>query len=296
MQAFRVATTQLNVQNLALADNVQRHLDMIDKAVAAGCSLVCFPELSVTGHNGSDDVVRDAQSLEGKAVATITAKARAGGIFASFGMCERFRGTHYNTQVLVGPPGIVGIQRKVHASTDEFFHFRQGYEWFVYDIGFARVGTAICRDSDFFESWRVLALMGAEVVLLPHAVRKMNTPDGGLCFDGEGVDMPASAILAAQRTMIEPPNAKYHDIQARTNGVFAVFANQVGFDGRSSHVGSAYVIGPDGRFIAAAEPAVGDAMVVADLDPELMETVRKGHWFLLRTRRPETYGQLTAQV
>jgi len=117
--------------------------------------------------------------------------------------------------------------------------------------GLPGLAPAVCHDSDFFESWRILALMGAEVVLLPHACARWNTPDGGLSFDGEGVAMPASAIRAGQRQMIEPPNAKYHDIQARTNGVFAVFADQVGFDGRSTHVGSAYVIGPDGRLSAS---------------------------------------------
>lgn len=279
MKAFRVATTQVNVKNLMLADNIQRHVDLIERAVAAGCSLICFPELSTTGHNGSDDVVRDAQALDGKIVETIAAKARAGAIFVSFGMCELFRGTHYNTQVLVGPQGSVGVQRKVHASHDEFFHFRQAYEWFVYDIGIARVGTAICHDSDFFESWRILALMGAEVVLLPHAVRKMHTPDGGLSFDGEGVAMPASAILAAQREMIVPPSPKFHNVQARMNGVFAVFADHVGFDGRSTHVGSAYVIGPGGLFVAVAEPSLEDALVVAELEPGLLENVRRSPWY-----------------
>jgi predicted amidohydrolase len=294
MKAFRVATTQVNVKNLAVADNIDRHVALIDQAVAAGCSLVCFPELSTTGHNGSDDVVRDAQALDGAIVETLGAKTRARGVFVSFGMCERFRGTHYNTQVLVGPKGLVGIQRKVHASHDEFFHFRQAYEWFVYDLGFAIIGTAICHDSDFFESWRVLALLGAEVVLLPHAVRKMHDPDGGLSFDGEGVAMPESAILAAQRQMIEPPSPKFHDVQARMNGVFAVFADQVGFDGRSTHVGSAYVIGPNGLYLAVAEPSLEDTLVVSDLDPQVLESVRRSPWYPLRKRRPEAYGQLTA--
>jgi predicted amidohydrolase len=42
------------------------------------------------------------------------------------------------------------------------------------------VGTAICHDSDFFESWRILALKGAEVILLPHANRAMPAGGGGL--------------------------------------------------------------------------------------------------------------------
>jgi hypothetical protein len=81
-------------------------------------------------------------------------------------------------------------------------------------------------------------------------------PTGGLFFDGEGVCMPVSAILEARRQMIQPPSPILRDVQARTNGVFAVLANQVGFDSRSTHVGSAYVIGPIGQFLSAAEPSL----------------------------------------
>jgi predicted amidohydrolase len=110
MRPFRAANTQVNVKNLALTDNIQRRVDLIDWAVVPGSSLICFLELSLIGHNGSDDVIHDAQVLDGRTVETIGAKARANNMFVSFGRCERFRGTHYNTQVLVGPQEPVGVQ------------------------------------------------------------------------------------------------------------------------------------------------------------------------------------------
>ncbi|MSU73295.1 MAG: hypothetical protein EXS43_13320 [Opitutus sp.] len=49
------------------------------------------------------------------------------------------------------------MQRQVHASHDEFFRFRQGYEWHLFDLGFCKAGVTVCHDTDFFESWRMLA-------------------------------------------------------------------------------------------------------------------------------------------
>ena len=62
---------------------------------------------------------------------------------------------------------------------------------------------------------------------------------------------------------------------ARDNGVYAVFSDQVGFDGHSTHVGGAYVLAPDGAMIARTEPGVERALVVADLDPDLLGRVRE---------------------
>ena len=102
-------------------------------------------------------MTRFAEPHDGRIFRAIHEQARRCGIVVSYGFCELFRGTHYNTSALVGPEGLIGLQRKVHASYDEFFRFRQAYEWGVYDLGFCSVGTAICHDSDFFESWRILA-------------------------------------------------------------------------------------------------------------------------------------------
>ena len=296
MRPFRVAATQVDVRALDVERNLETHRRVIAETAAGGCDLVVFPELSVTGHNGSEEITRAAEPLDGSILAAVRAAAAEAGIAVSYGFAELDRGTHFNTSVLVGPEGLLGVQRKVHASLDEFLRFRQAYEWSVVDTPFARVGTAICHDSDFFETWRILALKGAEVVLLPHANRTMPAPDGGFTFDGRGREAGAGEVAGAQAQLLDPPagNPRLHDALARDNGVFAVFSDQVGFDGHSTHVGGAYVLGPDGSTLARTKPGFETAWVAADLDPELLRRVREGPSFPLRKRRPETYAELTA--
>lgn len=295
MERCRVAAVQLRSRQLDVAHNLEAHLRVIGEAADAGCEVVVFPELSVTGHNGSVDVIRAAEPVDGPIGVTIAARARECEVVVGYGLCEAFRGTHYNTYALVGPGGLLGVQRKVHASFDEFFRFRQAYEWSVVDLGPCRAGTAICHDSDFFESWRVLALRGAEVVLLPHARRKLFAADGTLRFDGAEREVEPGELLAAQRSFLEAPQhpPRLQDVLARDNGVYAVYADHVGFDGHSTHVGGAFVLAPDGSTIGSTTPGLETTWIAADLDPGLLERVRENPVFALRKRRPETYGELT---
>jgi predicted amidohydrolase len=290
-----VAAVQVRTRQLDVEHNLSVHLHVIGEAAEDGCDLVVFPELGVTGHNGSVEVIRRAEPLDGPIAAAIGARAAECGVVVGYGFCEAFRGTHYNSYALVGPAGPIGVQRKVHASFDEFFRFRQAYEWNVLDVGPCRVGTAICHDSDFFESWRILALRGAEVVLLPHARRKLFAPDGSLRFDGAEHEAGGEELLAAQRSFLEAPQhpPRLQDVLARDNGVYAVYADHVGFDGHSTHVGGAFVLAPDGSTVASTEPGPETAWVAADLDPGLLERVRENPVFPLRKRRPETYADLT---
>ncbi len=295
MEPFTVAATQVETRHLDVDHNLELHVRLIEETAAAGCHLVVFPEGSVTGSNGSEEVVRHAEPSDGRIYRTLQAEAARHRIVVSYGFCELYRGTHYNTSALVGPDGLLGLQRKVHASYDEFFRFRQAYEWDVADAGFCRVGTAICHDSVFFVSWRILALMGAEVILLPHANRTMPAGGGDLTFDGRGREEPEASVLGAQRELLDerPWPPRIHDFLARDNGVFAVFSDQVGFDGHSSHVGGAYVLAPDGSMLAKSEPSVDSGWISAELDPALLARARENPWFALKKRRPEAYGALT---
>lgn len=294
MERFIAAATQVAVKHLDIEHNLETHLEMIEATGRAGCQLVVFPELSVTGHNSSPDVVRDAEEANGRIYRTLQAQAQASNIIVGYGFAELARGTHYNAYVLVGPDGLIGIQRKIHASHDEFFRFRQAYEWNVFDLGFCKAGITICHDTDFFESWRVLALMGAEVILTPHSIRKMIDTAGEMIFEGGENDEPDHKMLAAQEMLFTAsPIVDLHKVMARSNGVFSVFSDQVGFDGHSSHVGGAYILNPEGKLIAKTEPAIGNVWTSAELDPQLSATIRRHAWFALKKRRPETYGELS---
>lgn len=297
MRRCTVAATQLDVRALDIAANLQLHLALIAEAAAAECDLIVFPELSVTGHNASPDVIRSAEPADGPIFREIHEQAMRCDIAVGYGFAELHRGTHYNSYAIVGPDGLIGLQRKVHASYDEFLRFRQAYEWNVFDLGFCRVGVAICHDSDFFETWRILALKGAELVLLPHANRIIFSADGKTIFDGSGREVPADEVVSCLRAELETGwGLRFHTVQARDNGVFAVFSDQVGFDGHSTHVGGAYILAADGATLARSDPTLNSSWIRAEIDPASLANIRAIPSFALRKRRPETYGELTARL
>ncbi|HUV38354.1 MAG TPA: carbon-nitrogen hydrolase family protein, partial [Planctomycetota bacterium] len=249
METFKVAAVQMNALVGDLEHNLEVHRRFTAEAAEAGCRLVLFPELGTTAHFGDVDALRSAEPATGGPVfSEMSRLAKQHDLVISYGFCEAAHGTYYNTQSLVGPDGFIGAQRKVHASWDEYFYFRMGQTLEVFDLGFAKVGTLICFDTSFFEAWRVLTLKGAEVLLLPHAARI-----------ARGEEVPPGKILDGMKS--DRRSEKRETVYAQDNAVFAVHANQVGYNGHSTHGGGAHVIGPDGSVIAKADASLDDLMI-----------------------------------
>jgi predicted amidohydrolase len=78
--------------------------------------------------------------------------------------------------------------------------------------------------------------------------------------------------------------------RAHDNGVFLLFSNGVGRDDDELRTGNAMIIDPYGRIVAET-PVADEAVVVAELDLDLVPTSTGQRW--LRGRRPELYGVLT---
>lgn len=290
MRTTRFAAVSMN----GYLGEPERVLSAIDgwaqRAAAEHAELALFPELVVHGHCTPNTWELAESVPNGPSVERLIQIARKHRLVLCVGMSEKERDIVYNTQVLVGPDGYIGKQRKLHMSRDETFLYKGGREINVFDVGPGKVGMVICYDNQFPEIARVLALRGADVILMPHAGRFK-------LWD----DTPESEAAARRYSH---NFLKKYALRARENACFALLTDQVGRAGyvnlwpsdsenQPHHAGAALIWGPDGELLASTqEEKIREEMIVATLDAKLMAQERSLANYMLRTRRPELFAEL----
>src|SRR6516225_6747366 len=290
MKTLRVAAVSMN----GFLGEAERVLNAVagwcERAAAEKADLVLFPELVVHGHCTPNTWELAEPVPGGPSVRRLEQLSRHYRLTLCAGLSEKERDIVYNTQVVVGPDGYLGKQRKLHLSRDEVFFYRGGRDLNVFDVGPCKVGIVICYDNQFPEVARVLALRGADVLCMPHAVRFK-------LWD----DTPESQ--AAARRYSHHFLEKYA-LRARENACFAVLTDQAGRAGyvdcwprdsenQPHHAGAALVWAPDGELIVSTqEERIQEEMIVATLDAGLLARERSLANYMLRTRRPELFGEL----
>ncbi len=275
------------------ARSLERMAEFCAQAAEAKADLVLFPELVVHGHCTPSTWELAEPVPDGPAVASLVKMAKQHRLIISAGLSEKESDVVFNAQVLVGPDGYIGKQRKIHMSRDEGFHYKGGREISAFDLGMCRVGTVICYDNQFPEVGRICALRGAEIILMPHAAREARWDDS------------AESQAAARRKMFEM-YATYA-MRAKENACFCVVTDQAGAAGtvpslpadhpnQPHHAGGAVIFDPLGRVVSHAQlETVRDEMIVADLDAQLIAAARSHPNFTLRTRRPELFAELARE-
>jgi predicted amidohydrolase len=261
-----------------------------ERAAAAKADLVLFPELVVHGHCTPNTWALAEPVPDGPSVRSLAGLARRHRLVLSVGLSEKERDIVYNAQVLVGPDGYIGKQRKLHLSRDEVNYYKGGRDILVFDVGRCKVGTVICYDNQFPEVARVLALRGADVILMPHAARFKpwrDTPE-----DEAAARRHSHAFVS------------HYALRARENSCVAVLTDQAGRAGtldtyppdhenQPHHAGVAMIWGPDGELLASTQrERVQEEMIVAALEPMLLARERSLANYMLRTRRPDLFGEL----
>jgi deaminated glutathione amidase len=173
--AVQLTSTPDRDRNLETADRLTR------AAAAAGASLVVLPEKwSVLG--APEDIVAGAEPLDGPALSWARATARELGIDLVAGsIAERVEGAERgrNTSVHVGPNGEVqAVYRKIHMFDVEVGGqvYRESANEEPGDeivlsatADGVELGLTVCYDLRFPELYRILAVRGARILLVPAA-------------------------------------------------------------------------------------------------------------------------------
>ena len=151
--------------------NLDRGLDMAAEGFSGGTNVVLLPELAVPGYTADPGVLAEsAQTLNGPAVKAWQRAAAAGGGYIVGGLCERDGSQLYDSAVMVSGDGLLTCYRKAHLFDGEKNIFAPGDVGFpVVSTGYGTFGICICYDLRFVEVLRILALQGAELVLVPSA-------------------------------------------------------------------------------------------------------------------------------
>jgi len=153
---------------------VDKNLDKIQvitsEASARGVNIVCFPELSVTGYiqesPGGIYKTEDAERI----VDRLVRMAREMRVVLLAGFIEIVsEGGPYITQAITGPDGLIGLYRKTHLAPNETGSYSPGQKIELYRSGNTTFGVQLCYEAHFPEISTTMALMGADILFIPHA-------------------------------------------------------------------------------------------------------------------------------
>ena len=236
--------------------DVRANLDKMRSIVAedgGGHDLLVFPESCLTGYFLQGAVAELAFSAE--EVAERLGAVPEGSPDLVLGFYERHRHEIHNSAVYFsasqGRYLPLHVHRKMFLPTyglfDEARFVEPGRALRAFDTPLGRMGMLICEDVWHSLTAAVLALDGAEVILVPSA-----SPARGFVA---GSDRPAS--IRRWDPILEGP--------AMEHGVFVLVSQLVGSEGGKLFAGGSVAIAPDGATLARA-PLFEEGVVTALLD------------------------------
>ncbi|CAG9184607.1 nitrilase family protein [Cupriavidus pampae] len=271
-----VASIQMAPRVGCKDENLARSLAMIEQAAARGARLVVLPELANSGYvfaSRAEAFALAEPVPDGPSTQAWIEAARRHDIHIVSGIAERDGERLYNSAVLVSAKGHLGTYRKLHLWGDENLFFEPGDKGLpVFHTEMGRLGIVVCYDGWFPETFRLLAMQGADIVAMPtNWVPMPNQP----------ADRPAMANTLAMAG-------------AHSNGLTIVCANRVGTERGQPFIGQSLIVGADGWPMAGPASLDSEEILYARIDLSVARRGRQLNDFnhVLRDRREDLYDAM----
>ena len=295
---LRIGAAQFEARDADKAYNLARIEALTRSAVDQGAQVVSFHECCIPGYTFLQTLSRTnlAELAEpvpnGPSTKRLTEIAREYGVPILAGLVEVDGDQLYNTYVCVTPDGFLARHRKLHAFISRFLSSGDAYT--VFDLCDCRMGILICYDNNLPENVRMTAMMGAEIIYMPHVTCGLpSVMPGRGTIDRALWENRHQDPVSLRQEFLGPKGRgwlmRWLPARAYENGVYAVYTNPVGVDHDTVKNGNAMILDPFGEILVESS-ALEDDVVVGLLTPEKIQ-VSSGYRYL-RARRPELYGKL----
>lgn len=256
-----VAALQYNPTLFAHEENITALEALTIEAAQSGAKLIVHPEMGTTGYcwQNREEIAPYVETIPGPTTDRFATIAREQDCWIVVGLAEVVPDTrnYYNSAALIGPDGLVGVYRKTHSYLAEPSWAKDGDLGMpVFDTPIGKIGMLICMDIVYFETSRLEALRGADVICLP--------------VNWGGETSPAASWIG----------------RALENGVSVIVANRSDGERNTTFSGQSCVIGPDGVVQNVLEG--GEGIVHGTI-----ESPAPGRAAILGERRPDLYSSLT---
>ncbi len=292
MTAITVAALQLALGSADEAENIAAVAALVEQAAAKGAQLILPPELFSGPYfcREEDEALFALARPVAEHPSVIAMRELAAKLKVTIptSFFERDGHHYYNTLAMIGPDGaIMGTYRKSHIPDgpgyEEKYYFRPGNDGFkVWEVpgedgAKATIGVGICWDQWYPEAARVMALMGAELLLYPTAI-------GSEPYDA---DLDTSRMW--RRAMLG---------HAVSNCMPVIASNRIGSEGpcegAQNFYGHSFISDEWGDFLAEFGREES-GVLTARLDLARAARHRAGMGFF-RDRRPQLYGRIAEDI
>jgi predicted amidohydrolase len=263
--SYKAATIQFEPTMFEKERNISRLLELVRTSATLGARLIVTPEMGTTGYcwYDRDEVKPYVETVPGPTTDRFERLAREFNCYIVLGLPEVDADTdlYFNTAALIGPQGVVGKHRKSHPYISEPKWAASGdLGHAVFDTEVGRIAMLICMDIHFFETARLQALGGADV------------------------------ICHVSNWLQERAPAPYWINRAFENACYVIESNRWGLERTVQFSGGSCIIEPDGHVAAVIDKGDGVAYGTVDLAfarrrEVLAEPIFKG-------RRPDLYMNL----
>jgi len=302
MDAMKISTAQFENKSGNKAYNLSVIDELAGKAAGAGSSVVAFHECSVTGytfarHLSKQQMLDLAEFIpDGPSVQALIGIARKHNIVVLAGLFEKDKDDKlYKAYVGVDGNGLMAKYRKLHPFINPYL--TPGDAYCVFEIHGWKCGILICYDNNVIENVRATALLGADIIFMPHVT--MCTPStrpGAGFVDPElwkrRETDPTSLRLEFDGMKGRDWLMKWLPARAYDNAIYTVFSNPIGMDDDQLKNGCSMIIDPFGDVLAECRTLGNDLVTVTITPDKLMQA--GGHRYR-QARRPDLYRHIIGQ-